>query len=76
MVQRWREANEGGVGVWGEGRRRELVLCDLEKAGGQAQENFHVKNGGTGRCGCCRNVSCNEEKSKRCFLFTVKMDTC
>lgn len=74
MVQRWREANEGGVGVWGEGHRRELVICDLKKAGGQAQETFDVKDGGTGGCG--RNVSCNEERSKRCFLFTIKMDTC
>lgn len=62
MVQRWREGDEGGVGVRGQGRRRELVFCDLEKAGGQAQETFQVEGGGTGGCSCFRNVSCNEER--------------
>lgn len=42
VVQRRREADEGSVGVRGEGRRRELVLCDLQKAGRQAQETFDV----------------------------------
>lgn len=71
MVQGRREADEGGAGVWGEGRRRKLVLGDLQKGGRQAQETFHVQDGGAGGCSCSRNVSCKrKERSKRCFLFT------
>lgn len=67
MVQRRREADEGGVGVRGEGRRRKLVLRDLQKAGRQAQETFHVQDGGAGGRG---NVSCNgKEKGQRCFFL-------
>lgn len=62
MVQRRREADEGGVRIRGQGRRRELVFCDLEKAGGQAQETIEVEGGGAGGRSRFRNVSCNEDR--------------
>lgn len=77
MVQRRREADEGGVGIGGEGCRRKLVLCDLQKAGRQAQETFDVQDGGAGGCSCCRNVSCiRKERGKRCFLFAFTFNIC